>query len=158
MAYLAAFLIIGTVWLTHHALFVRIARVDGPLLQANLAWLLFASVLPFPTAIISSAFRTGDHNDQVAAVIVFAGLSIALGLAWQVLAGHVAHTPDLLHRPSDAAAISRDRRRQLLGLGPPLAGGVLAFVSPIAALVVQAATPLLYLASIAASHPDDERD
>ena len=29
-AYLATFLIIGTIWLTHHSLFTRVARVDGP--------------------------------------------------------------------------------------------------------------------------------
>ena len=156
LAYLASFLIIGTLWLTHHALFVRIAQVDGPLLQANLALLLFASVLPFPTSIISAAFRGGDHEDEVVAMLLFAAVSIALSVTWHLLSGHVARTPVLLHRRSDAAAVRRDRRRQLLGVAPPLAGAALSFATPIGALLLQAVTPLVYLASTAAAPPEDD--
>jgi uncharacterized membrane protein len=50
LAYVASFIYIGVVWVNHHALFNRIASVDTGLLWCNLALLLAASVLPFPTA------------------------------------------------------------------------------------------------------------
>ena len=95
LAYLGAFLIIGTLWLTHHSLFDRIARVDGPLLAANLGVLLLASLLPFPTAVLSAAFRVGDHRDQTVGIVLYAVLSVALILIWYVLSGHLARTPGL---------------------------------------------------------------
>ena len=49
IAYLASFVYIGVIWANHHALFTRIDRVDRGLLARNLALLLPASVLPFPT-------------------------------------------------------------------------------------------------------------
>ncbi len=89
-------------------------------------------------------------------MLLFAAVSIALSLTWHLLSGHVARTPGLLHRPGDAAAVLRDRRRQLLGVAPPLAGAALAFAAPIAALLLQAVTPLLYLTSIATAPPEDD--
>jgi uncharacterized membrane protein len=49
LAYVASFIYIGVVWVNHHALFNRIASVDTGLLWCNLALLLAASVLPFPS-------------------------------------------------------------------------------------------------------------
>lgn len=55
LAYVAAFFSIGVVWLNHHAAFTRIRTVDRGLLGINLLLLLFASVLPFPTAVLADA-------------------------------------------------------------------------------------------------------
>jgi uncharacterized membrane protein len=145
LAYLASFLVIGTLWLTHHALFRRIARVDFTVLCLNLGVLLASSAMPFPTAIVSSAFRVGDRGDERVAMLVFAGLSLVLTVLWQLLTRHVGRTPTLLYRPVDAEVVAREHRQQLIAVIPPLIGIALAFVLPVAALVVQAVTPLLYL-------------
>ena len=57
VAYLASFAYVGVIWVNHHQLFTRIARVNAGLLWRNLALLLTTSVLPFPTAVIGSACR-----------------------------------------------------------------------------------------------------
>ena len=47
------------VWVNHHSLFTQIASVDSGLLWCNLALLLAASVLPFPTAELAFAMGRG---------------------------------------------------------------------------------------------------
>jgi Endosomal/lysosomal potassium channel TMEM175 len=69
VAYLAAFGTIGVLWLVHHATFTRIRKVDIGVLWRNLVLLLSASLFPFPTAVIASAFRDGDGTDQAASVV-----------------------------------------------------------------------------------------
>lgn len=66
VAYIATFLFIGVVWVNHHAMFTRIAWVDGGLLWRNLALLLPASVLPFPTAELAFAMNQGTHTTRSA--------------------------------------------------------------------------------------------
>ena len=66
LAYLASFIYIGVVWVNHHALFTRITSVDTGLLWCNLALLLAASVLPFPTAELAFAMEHGTHGDKSA--------------------------------------------------------------------------------------------
>ena len=58
MAYLASFAYVGVIWVNHHQLFARIARVNAGLLWRNLALLFTTSVLPFPTGL--SARRSGS--------------------------------------------------------------------------------------------------
>lgn len=45
-AYVAAFVMIGSVWLHHHLVFARVRQVDVGALLANLALLLTVSLLP----------------------------------------------------------------------------------------------------------------
>jgi uncharacterized membrane protein len=59
LAYVASFIYIGVVWVNRHSLFTRIASVDSGLLWCNLALLLAASVLPFPTAELAFAMGRG---------------------------------------------------------------------------------------------------
>ena len=51
-AYLVSFLTIGVVWLNHHWILEQVVQVDGPLLALNLNVLLWAALLPFPTAVV----------------------------------------------------------------------------------------------------------
>ena len=59
VAYLAAFGSIGVLWMGHHTAFSRIRAIDAGSLWRNLVLLLTVSVVPFPTAVIASAFRVG---------------------------------------------------------------------------------------------------
>ena len=60
------------VWVTHHSLFTRIASVDAGLLRCNLALLLAASVLPFPTAELAFAMQHGSHGGTISALLLYA--------------------------------------------------------------------------------------
>src|SRR4029078_2327825 len=79
IAYLAAFGSIGVLWMGHHTVFSRIRAVDAGLLWRNLVLLLTVSVVPFPTAVIASAFRVGTPADHAAAVVAYAVVGMASG-------------------------------------------------------------------------------
>src|SRR6266576_6233006 len=82
VAYLAAFGSIGVLWMGHHTVFSRIRAIDAGLLWRNLVLLLTVSVVPLPTAVIASAFRVGTEQDKAAAVVAYAVVGMASGVAW----------------------------------------------------------------------------
>jgi uncharacterized membrane protein len=93
LAYLAAFGSIGVLWMGHHTVFSKIRAVDSGLLWRNLVLLLTVSVVPFPTAVIASAFRTGNGTDQAAAVVSYAIVGMASGVAWLLLFSYLQRAP-----------------------------------------------------------------
>jgi uncharacterized membrane protein len=72
LAFAVSFVYVGVIWLNHHALFRRIRRLDLGLNWINLGVLLGAVIIPFPTAVIASAFARGNGNDERTAVVLYA--------------------------------------------------------------------------------------
>lgn len=158
VAYFAAFLVIGVVWLTHHALFSKIRFSSTRLMLHNLFHLLVTSVLPFTAAVVSSAFREGNRTDQLVGVIFFSIVSVALSLSWMGLTGYVARSPQLLIKPDDSIGIRKELRTQPLALIPAIVAAGIAAVSPLWGLIVFAASPVYYVATILRAEPRRERE
>lgn len=123
-AYLLSFVVIGVLWLSQHALFHRVARLDSCLLYLYLALLAVIAALPFPTRLIS------EYADTAAATAVYAGsIAAASGLI-------TAMTLRLLLRPALATPGTAPRRLRIAvyeGLVMVAVFGAsvpLAFVSP----------------------------
>jgi uncharacterized membrane protein len=100
LAYLAAFLNISAIWINHHDLFTRIRRVDARLICANLLLLLVTSLFPWLASVISAAVETGEHRDQVAATVLYAGIGFLVPLAWIVLYRYAARSPTCWANPT----------------------------------------------------------
>ena len=60
IAYATSFVTIGVMWLNHHAIFSRVARVDRPLVVFNLFMLGVISFLPFPTQVLGGHIGTAQ--------------------------------------------------------------------------------------------------
>ena len=144
VAYLAAFANIGVLWMGHHTVFTRIAAVDSGLLWRNLVLLLTVSVVPFPTAVIASAYRIGTDADQVAAVTAYAAVGIASGVAWTLLFTYLRRRPDLLDPATDPQWFRLSESLIAL-VGYAIAGGIGWLVSPFVALVIFLVFPVLYV-------------
>lgn len=147
LAYVASFLYIGVVWVNHHALFNRIARVNGGLLWANLALLLAASVLPFPTSELAFAMGHGTHADQLSALLLYATISSAMGLTWLILFGYLAGHPELIHPEVPDGFFRTERRRAVFGIVAPAVPVLIGLAAPIAALAVMVVMPIFYVAT-----------
>lgn len=52
LTYVLSFFIVGLYWHLHHQVATEIKRIDGAFIWLNLVWLLFVSILPFPTALL----------------------------------------------------------------------------------------------------------
>lgn len=147
LAYVASFLYIGVVWVNHHALFARIDAVDGGLLWCNLALLLAASVLPFPTAQLAFAIGDGTHGDRIAAFALYAVVASGMAASWLLTFSYLHRHAEL--RAADVAeTFFRDeRRRAVAGLVAPVVPLLVSLVAPDVALALLVATPLFYAAT-----------
>jgi TMEM175 potassium channel family protein len=143
-AYAASFLLIGGVWVNHHAMFRRIARADRWLLLLNLLLLLDVAFLPFPTAVLAEALREGE-GEVVACVLYGATLTIG-GVFFNSLWAYAASHGGRLLRPEVAPAAARGvGRRFVVGPTAYAIATLLAFASPWASLAVFVALTLFYL-------------
>ena len=79
LSYITSFLVIGVLWLNHHALFHLLKRVDRIALQINLLLLMCVAFIPFPTALI------GEYG-KLQPIVMFYGLNLSLtGIVYNVL-------------------------------------------------------------------------
>lgn len=144
LAYLASFGYIGVIWVNHHQLFTRIAAVDLGLLWRNLALLLGVSVLPFPTAVLSSAFRYGGRGDETTAIVLYAVVAAFMALTWLLLFRYLASNERLLARHTPASFFATECRRALLGLVAYLLAAAAVLWQPLASLVILCVLPIFY--------------
>ena len=145
IAYLAAFANIGVLWIGHHTVFTRIRAVDTGVLWRNLVLLLMVSVVPFPTAVIANAYRVGTPRDQAAAVVAYAVVGLASGVAWLLLFDYLRRHPNLSD-PLSHEDFFRPTEPLLTLLGYAFAALIGWFVSPSIALAIFLLFPILYVA------------
>ena len=144
VAYLAGFGSIGVLWMGHHTVFSRIRAVDAGLLWRNLVLLLTVSVVPFPTAVIASAFRVGTEQDQAAAVVSYAFVGMASGVAWLLLFSYLRGHRNLIDPKTDLYFF-RLTEPLLTIVGYGIAGLIGWYVSPALALAIFLVFPALYV-------------
>jgi uncharacterized membrane protein len=109
LAYVTSFLTVGSVWIAHHGLFVRLRYIDPVLLRINLFLLLVAAFLPFPTAVLAEALDS-SHDAERTAVAFYGGTAVVIELLLQAGARYAASKPGLwIGTPEDAPARLRDR-------------------------------------------------
>ncbi|WP_316431735.1 TMEM175 family protein [Leptolyngbya sp. NK1-12] len=79
LSYITSFLVIGVLWLNHHALFHLLRRVDRIVLTINLVLLMCIAFIPFPTALI------GEYG-KLQPIVMFYGLTLSFtGIVYNVL-------------------------------------------------------------------------
>jgi uncharacterized membrane protein len=144
VAYLASFAYVGVIWVNHHQLFARIARVNAGLLWRNLALLLTTSVLPFPTAVIGSAFQLGDRADESAALAFYAATGATTAATWLLLFHFLSRSPRLLEEEGHAAFFAGERHRAGAGIILYAVSGLCALWNPVAGLAIACVLPVFY--------------
>jgi len=143
-AYIVSFLVIGVIWVNHHAVVRLVEVVDRTLLFWNLVLLMFVTALPFTTATLAAALAGGDAGDLRVAAVLYGGAMTGVAVAFTVL--HARITAQLLVSGDMDAAT---RRRSLLRFGAgtilyPIIT-VLGLFSVVAMLLALAALSLYYL-------------
>lgn len=143
VAYLAAFLTIGIIWLNHHTLLSKIARFDARLHWLNLTILLGVATLPFPTALIADYVGHGGWNAAVAAA-AYGLTATVMALPWSFIWRHLRDHAELLEPGYDGAHVSAELRRSFLGAPIYLAATAVSLVWPLVALALYAGIAVLY--------------
>jgi uncharacterized membrane protein len=141
-AYVVSFLVIGVMWVNHHALFGYLARVDRTLVFLNLLLLMVVAALPWPTALLAEYLR--DPDDARVAGVIYSSVMVVHALCFGAIWWYVTSRGHLLRAGVDREAARATRIRFSLGSLAYPATVALALVSPIAMLVVHGVMALYY--------------
>ena len=123
LAYLVSFATLGILWIENHGMMSAVRSIDRRFLERTLAFLLFISVIPWPTAL---AANYADHGfpEARAAAILYAATMLMMGLSFPA-----------------------GTRRALLGGLVYLVAIAVAFLSPIASFAIDAIVAAYFAAS-----------
>jgi uncharacterized membrane protein len=146
LAYVTSFVTIGIIWMNHHHTVSLLGRTDRTMQFVNILLLLTIAFLPFPTKLVAQNLTGAGER---AAALVYAAtfvLMAALHLIWWRYARNgrrliADETPDSALRAVDRAYLP----------GVPMYGAVfvVAFFSPLAAVLITFAIAAFYLPSAA---------
>jgi uncharacterized membrane protein len=95
LAYVTSFLTVGSVWIAHHGLFVRLRYIDPVLLRLNLLLLMAAAFLPFPTGVLAEALKESESAER-AAVVFYGGCALVIELLLRAAERYAASHPELV--------------------------------------------------------------
>ncbi len=82
-SYVVSFLVVGVIWLNHHAIFRVASAVDRHVLVYNLMLLMFVAAIPFVTSTYAEYAPDGGMDAKVAVLlygIVMEGMAISFSL------------------------------------------------------------------------------
>ena len=139
-SYFLSFVIIGMFWISHHALFTIIRRVDRTLIWLNMFYLLLIVFMPYPTNLLSLFGQT------MVATVIYAAVLAAAGLLQAAMAFYATRDHRLVDDEFDPKYAGEYLRNSVVMSVVFIISIGIAFASPTAAQffwIVLFATPLL---------------
>jgi uncharacterized membrane protein len=146
LAYITSFVTIGIIWMNHHHTVSLIARTDRTMLFINNLLLLTVAFLPFPTKLVGDYLR---GEGEQAAALAYAGTLVVMAILHQVWWQYARRNRRLIADETPDAALRAVDRAYWPGVPMYAAVFVVAFFSPLAAVVVTFAIAAFYLPSAA---------
>jgi uncharacterized membrane protein len=146
LAYVTSFLTIGIIWMNHHTVVACMARVDRVLLFLNLLLLMTVAFLPLPTRLVAENLTgPGESAAVYAYAATFVVMAVVYNLLWRYARGGRRLIRDDV---PDSRLQAIDRA---FNPGPPMYAVTLlvAFVSPLASVLLTFAIAAFYLPSAA---------
>lgn len=143
LAYTISFIVLGAIWINHHAMFQHISRVDQLLLFFNILFLMSVAFLPFSTAVLAQTLH--DRESVSLATAFYGGTLTVLGILVNIKWRYAAHKRRLIGDHVPDSDIKRYGHRLLTG---PVSYGIaalIALIAPWLALTLYVAVNVYYL-------------
>jgi uncharacterized membrane protein len=144
-SFFVSFWVIGIIWVNHHGVMDHLKRADIQVLYLNIFVLMAVVLIPFATALMAEHLNSGDDEEVAAAVYAgsFLLMAIAMGSLWEYITRH---------RERLGVKLADDEVRSItraFHLGNPFyaLAVAMAFISPVAVLVIIAAMAVYYMVS-----------
>lgn len=99
LTYVLSFFVVGLYWHLHHQVATEVKRIDGSFIWLNLVWLLFVSMLPFPTALL------GRYPLQPIPLTIYGINLILVNLTGFVILVYLQRRPKLRFAPMTVAEL-----------------------------------------------------
>jgi uncharacterized membrane protein len=146
IAYVLSFTQLGVYWVSHHAQFQYIRRVDRSMLWINILFLLLVSFIPLTTQLLGLHWYDPAAPLLSRTVLIIYGMHLMLiacvvALHWSYATRH--HR--LVDRDLDARLIQAAARRALASPVICAIAFVFAFINPIASMLCYLLIPIYYI-------------
>jgi uncharacterized membrane protein len=151
IAYAVSFVTIGIMWVNHHTIFRHFARVDRTLLLLNILLLMMISFTPFPTRVVAE--HANNDTDRQAAAFLY-GVTMTM-TAICFFAVWMYGSRRLLRPDADRREVTGITRSYLPGTPLYATATLLAFVSPLASLIMFGTLAIFYAVSSSVFGRDD---
>ena len=103
-AYVTSFLVIGIIWVNHHAVFELLGAIDRVALFLNLLLLMMVAAIPFATSLFAEYLTAGGAAARTAA-LVYSGLLLGMSVAFALFYSYAGYHPALLANGVDPVAV-----------------------------------------------------
>ena len=146
LAYVTSFVTIGIIWMNHHHAVSLIAKTDRTFLFINNLLLMTVAFLPFPTKLVAQFLgRDGEQAAVLAYTATFVLMSVIYNAWWRYASGERR----LIAEDVPDSALDAISRAFNPGIPMYAATFVVAFFSPLAAVILTFAIAAFYLPSAA---------
>jgi uncharacterized membrane protein len=99
--YILSFFVIALYWFSHHRVAQQVRRVDGPFVWLNMVWLLFVTIMPFPTALL------GRYPLRPLPIAIY-GIDLVLAnVTGFIILGYMKRHPELCFTTVDSTMLGR---------------------------------------------------
>ena len=122
--YTLSFIVLGTFWIGHHSLFHFVRKVNRGLLWLNLLFLLFITLLPFSTNLLSG------HTHLQIPIVVYGINLLLISLISLLQLSYLAHHPALSHDQLTPSWIAIVRHRTSIPVVIVVASIAISFYKP----------------------------
>jgi len=145
VAYVVSFATIALIWIEHHGMMSAVRFVNRRFLERTLLFLLFVSIIPWPTALAAEHIRQGGAAARTvallyAATMMLMGLSMAF--SWRYLTQH----EQLIAEPA-RPAMPAGARRAFRGSMAYVPAIVFALLVPAISFAIDAAIAIYFALS-----------
>ena len=131
--YVLSFFVVGLYWLANHRVALHVKQIDGTLIWLNMVWLLFVSVMPFPTSLL------GRYPLQSIPIAIY-GIDLILANVTGLLINiYLKNHPELCVQPIAAGAIRSQLPAYAIPNGIYVVAIVLGWAVPLVSYVLYAA-------------------
>jgi uncharacterized membrane protein len=147
LAYVTSFVTIGIIWMNHHHTVSLLGRVDRTFLFINILLLLTIAFLPFPTKLVGHDLRHGGSEE--AAALDYTATLLLMAVLHQLWWQYARRGRRLIRDDVADSALEAVDRSYLAGVPAYSVAFVVAFFSPLAAVLITLAIAAFYLPSAA---------
>jgi uncharacterized membrane protein len=131
--------------LNHRAVFSRVRYSSRGLHLTNLLLLLTSALIPFPTALLSTALQHGRPGDATVALELYAAVGCLMCFSWLFLFHVLSLNPHILETYVEPTFFPREGACALFGIALYILGGIIVWaLSSMLALMCFLAMPIFY--------------
>ncbi len=139
ISYMISFLVLTVWWVAHHHLFHLLRYADRITLWLNALFLMFLSLIPFPTGLM------GEYPHEPLTAIIYGTVCFLCGFTFFLLRRYVSHRPSLLKQGVSEEILSRNLRRSLISPVAYFAATCISAKWPVCGVTLFALIPLYYV-------------